>query len=145
MTVRATTISYQKRIIRQNMLRGLLFISPAILGFLIFTVFPIISSLFYSFTDYNILQPAKWIGFGNYSKLFQDKTFIISLQNTLFMVVIGLSFHLTFDLLIALLLNTKIRGISFFRTIFYLPTITPVVASSVLWLWIFNGRIGLLK
>lgn len=145
MSVHATTISYQKRITRHNTLRGLLFISPAILGFLIFTLFPIISSLYYSFTDYNILQPANLIGFGNYSKLFQDKTFIISLKNTLFMVVIGLTFHLTFDLLIALLLNTKIRGISIFRTIFYLPTITPIVASSVLWLWIFNGRIGLLN
>ena len=80
MTVRATTISYQERITRQNTLRGLLFISPAILGFLIFTLFPIISSLYYSFTDYNILQPANWIGLGNYSKLFQDKTFIISLE-----------------------------------------------------------------
>lgn len=145
MAVRASKFSYHERVARRNILRGLLFISPAILGFFIFTVFPIITSLYYSFTNYNILQPATWIGFENYSKLFQDRFFIISLKNTLFMVFIGLSIHFTFDFLIALLLNTKIRGISIFRTIFYLPTITPVVASAVLWLWIFNGRIGLLN
>lgn len=142
---RARNTNYQERIARQNLVKGLLFIAPAVLGFFIFIVFPIISSLYYSFTDYNILQPAKWIGLENYRKLFMDKTFILSLKNTLFIVVIGLSFHLTFDLLIALLLNTKVKGISIFRTIFYLPTITPVVASAVLWLWIFNGRIGLLN
>jgi multiple sugar transport system permease protein len=145
MAVRASKISYHERVARRNILRGLLFISPAILGFFIFTVFPIITSLYYSFTNYNILQPANWIGFENYQKLFQDRLFIISLKNTLFMVFIGLSIHFTFDFLIALLLNIKIRGISIFRTIFYLPTITPVVASAVLWLWIFNGRIGLLN
>ena len=145
MAVSTSAISYEKRIARQKMIRGLLFISPAIVGFLIFTLFPIITSLYYSFTNFNILQPARWVGLENYANLFQDDYFILSLENTLFMVVIGLSIHLTFDLLVALLLNVKIRGISIFRTIFYLPTITPVVASAVLWLLIFNGRIGLLN
>lgn len=145
MTLSASAVSYQKRIARQRLIRGLLFISPAILGFIIFTLVPVLTSLYYSFTNYDILQPARWVGLDNYVSLFQDHYFILSLQNTLFMVVIGLSIHLTFDLLVALLLNVRIRGISIFRTIFYLPTITPVVASAVLWLLIFNGRIGLLN
>lgn len=145
MAVSVSAISYEKRIARQRLLRGLLFISPAIVGFFIFTLLPILTSLYYSLTDFNVLQPPQWVGLDNYISLFQDDYFILSLKNTLFMVVIGLSIHLTFDLLVALLLNVKIRGISIFRTIFYLPTITPVVASAVLWLLIFNGRIGLLN
>src|SRR4051794_4835721 len=102
MAVRASKFSYHERVARRNILRGLLFISPAILGFFIFTVFPIITSLYYSFTNYNILQPANWIGLENYNKLFQDRLFILSLKNPLFMVFIGLSIHFTFDFLIAL-------------------------------------------
>jgi multiple sugar transport system permease protein len=130
---------------RRELVKGLLFISPAILGFLAFTVYPIVQSLYYSFTDYNVLQPPLWAGFENYTKLFGDRLFTVSLLNTLFMVVVGLPVHLLFDFLMALLLNTKIRGLSVYRTIFYLPSITPVVATAVLWLWIFNAQYGLLN
>jgi len=123
---------------------GLLFISPAIIGFLIFTLYPIIMSFYYSFTDYDILQDPLWIGVDNYRDLItRDKTFRIAIVNTFYMVVIGLPIHLTFDFLIALLLNTKIRGRSIYRTIFYMPTITPVVATAILWLWIYNPQYGL--
>jgi multiple sugar transport system permease protein len=130
---------------RRELAKGLLFISPAIVGFLVFTVYPLIRSLYYSFTDYNILQPPLWIGFENYSRLFNDRLFTVSLINTLFMVVIGLPIHLVFDFMMALLLNTKIRGLSMYRTVFYLPSITPIVATAVLWLWIFNAQYGLLN
>jgi multiple sugar transport system permease protein len=133
------------RLQRRELVKGLLFISPAILGFLAFTVYPIFQSLYYSFTDYNILQPPSWIGFENYTELFADRLFTLSLRNTLYMVAIGLPIHLVFDFMMALLLNTKIRGLSVYRTIFYLPSITPIVATAVLWLWIFNAQYGLLN
>ena len=135
----------QSRRQRRDLAKGLLFISPAIVGFLIFTVYPIFRSLYYSFTDYNILQPPLWLGFDNFSTLFGDRIFRIGLRNTLFMVVIGLPIHLVFDFVMALLLNTKIRGLSMYRTVFYLPSITPIVATAVLWLWMFNAQYGLLN
>ena len=91
------------------------------------------------------LQSPLWIGFENYTKLFQDRLFVTSLRNTAYMVFIGLPIHLAFDFGMALLLNTKIRGLSIYRTIFYLPSITPIVATAVLWLWIFNAQYGLLN
>jgi len=130
---------------RRELAKGLLFISPAIVGFIAFAVYPIVQSFYYSFTDYNVLQSPLWLGTRNYSRLFQDRLFQLSLRNTLFMVVVGLPIHLVFDLLMALLLNTKIKGLSVYRTLFYLPSITPVVASAVLWLWIFNAQYGLLN
>jgi multiple sugar transport system permease protein len=135
----------RSRLQRRELVKGLLFISPAIVGFLAFTVYPIVQSLYYSFTDYNVLQPPLWTGFENYTRLFGDRLFTLSLLNTLFMVVVGLPVHLLFDFLMALLLNTKIRGLSVYRTVFYLPSITPVVATAVLWLWIFNAQYGLLN
>jgi len=130
---------------RRTLLTGLLFISPAILGFFIFTLFPIVQSFYFSFTDYNILQSPLWIGVQNYKNLLKDEIFLLSIRNTLYMVLIGLPIHILFDLFVAFLLNTKVRGLSIFRTIFYLPSITPVVAGAVLWLWIFNGKVGLLN
>lgn len=130
---------------KRELLKGLLFISPAIVGFFAFAAWPIFQSLYYSFTDYSVLQSPYWTGFDNYTRLFRDRLFTLSLRNTLFMVVIGLPIHLAFDLLMAMLLNTKIRGLSVFRTIFYLPSITPIVATAVLWLWIFNAQYGLLN
>jgi multiple sugar transport system permease protein len=130
---------------RANLIKGLIFISPAIIGFLIFTVFPVIQSFYFSLTDYDILQPPSMIGLDNYKALFVDQNFIKALSNTMYMVLIGLPIHLVFDLSVALLLNAKVRALSILRTIFYMPSITPVVAGTVLWLLIFNGRIGLLN
>lgn len=123
---------------------GIAFISPAIIGFLAFTVYPVLMSLYYSFTDYDILQPPLWIGLDNYRDLItRDKTFKIAIWNTVYMVVIGLPIHLVFDFLMAMLLNVKIRGRSLYRTIFYMPSITPIVATAILWLWIYNPQYGL--
>ena len=143
--MKSQRINYHRRIERANLIKGLIFISPAIIGFLIFTVFPVIQSFYFSLTDYDILQPPSFIGLENYVNLFKDQMFLKSLTNTLYMVFIGLPIHLVFDLSVALLLNAKVRALSALRTIFYMPSITPVVASTVLWMLIFNGRIGLLN
>ena len=129
----------------RDLLIGLAFISPAIVGLAVFTVLPMVQSLYYSFTDYNILQPPFWIGFKNYERLFNDRVFWVSLNNTLIMVLVGLPAHLVFNLVMAMLLNTKIRGLSIYRTIFYVPSITPLVGSAIVWMWIFNGQYGILN
>lgn len=124
---------------------GLAFISPALLGFFVFYAWPIAQSLYYSFTDYDVLQPPSWTGWENYRDLLADRVFGIAMRNTLYMVLIGLPVHIVFDLLIALLLNARIRGLAIYRTIFYLPSITPVVASTIVWLWLFNGQYGIIS
>ncbi len=129
----------------QSFLVGLAFISPAVIGFLAFAAWPIVQSLYYSFTDYNVLQPPNFIGLDNYRDLVNDRIYHTALFNTFYMVVIGLPIHLIFDFLMALLLATQIRGLSLYRTIFYLPSITPVVAAAIVWLWIFNGQYGILN
>ncbi len=142
---KSPTINYHRRIERRNLIVGLIFISPAIIGFLIFTLIPVIQSLYFSLTDYDILQPPSMVWLQNYKDLFKDQMFLKALSNTLYMVLIGLPIHLIFDLSVAILLNAKVRALAFLRTVFYLPSITPVVASTVLWMLIFNGRIGLLN
>ena len=136
---------WASKVQRRAFMMGMLFISPAIVGFLVFTLVPLIRSFYFSFTDYNILQPETWVGLDNFATLLKDEVFLISLRNTLYMVLIGLPIHILFDIGVAFLLNVKVRGLSILRTIFYLPSITPVVASTVLWLLIFNGQIGLLN
>jgi multiple sugar transport system permease protein len=130
---------------RRNLLMGLLFISPALIGLALFTIWPMIQSLYYSFTNYNILRPPFWIGWENYEDLFQDRIFWIGLSNTLIMVAVALPLHLIFNLGMAFLLNSKIRGQAIYRTIFYIPSITPVVAAAIVWMWIFNGQYGILN
>jgi multiple sugar transport system permease protein len=143
--LKLTPTQFERPSNKRDLVKGLLFITPAIIGFLAFALYPFLQSLYYSFTDYNILEPARWVGWENYTHLLKDDLFWQSLYNTFFMVVIGLPIHLIFNLLIALLLNTKIKGQSVFRAIFYLPSITPIVASVVVWMWIFNSQYGLLN
>lgn len=131
---------------RRRILTGLLFISPAIIGFIVFIAYPLIASFYYSLTRYDVLSAPRWVGFANYQQLFtRDETFRKGIENTLFMVLIGLPIHLLFDLFVALLLNLKIRGLPIYRTIFYMPSVVPAVVSAILWLWIFNGQYGLLN
>ncbi len=126
-------------------LKGLAFCALWILGLTVFTAYPVAASLFYSFCDYSVLQSPVWIGPGNYAGLLRDDVFWISLGNTLFYAGFSVPLGLAVALALALLLNSGIRGIALFRTLFYLPAIVPLVASSMLWLWMFNGDYGLLN
>ncbi len=124
---------------------GLLFISPWLAGFFIFTLYPIIASLYFSFCQYRVLTPPHWIGFQNYIDMFTDRDyFMTSLYNTFFMFI-ELPIALILAVAIALLLNQKVSGISVFRTIYYLPSVVPTVASAVLWLWVLNPQYGLIN
>ncbi len=132
---------------------GYFFISPWIVGFLIFTAGPMIASIALSFTDYDIasLRP---VGIANYAKLLWrsnplgghgDPQFYQSLGNTFYYALIAVPLGLTGSLLLAVLLNQKLKGLSFFRTAYYLPSLVPAVASSLLWIWIFQPETGLLN
>ncbi len=130
---------------RRQFLTGILFISLWIIGFFAFTLYPMIASLYYSFTEYHLKRPPEWIGLSNYVNLFQDPLFWKSLYNTTYMVVIGVPLSLLVSFICALLLNIKVRGQSIYRVIYFLPSIVPTVASTLLWLWILNPNSGLLN
>jgi multiple sugar transport system permease protein len=124
---------------------GLAFISPWLIGLLIFTLYPILASLYYSFCDYRVLSPPHWVGFRNYVELFTDHDYFLkSLWNTAFMFL-ELPLALACGLAIALLLNLKLRGMAFFRTLYYMPSVVPTVAASILWLWLLNPDYGLVN
>jgi len=128
----------------KRLITGLLFISPWIVGFLAFTLYPILASLYYSLCDYRILSPPRFVGLANYSTLVRDEYFWRSLFNTAFMFI-ELPIAVALGIGIAMLLNQAVRGLPFFRTIFYLPAIVPTVAVSMLWLWMFNPDLGLMN
>jgi multiple sugar transport system permease protein len=131
---------------RHDLRNGLLFAAPAIVGFLLFVAYPILASVYYSFTSYSILQPGRWVGLENYRELLtDDPVFYTTLFNTAYMAVFTIPLSIIIAMGLAMLLNLKIRGLSIYRTIFYLPTIVPFVASSLLWLWIFNPQYGLIN
>jgi len=134
------------RVERRNLRTGLLFISPWLVGFLAFNLYPAIASLYYSFTNFKILQEPRWIGLDNYSALINDPLFWKSLTNTLYLTVIGVPLAVVVALGIALLLNRKgIRGIGIFRTIFYLPVVIPGVAAAILWIFLLSPINGLVN
>jgi len=119
--------------------------APWIIGFIIFGGGPMLYSLVISFCDYDILNPPRLIGLHNYRWMFtQDRLFSLSFRNTLFMTI-GVPLNMAASLAVALLLNTRIRGMAVWRTFFYLPAIVPMVAASILWIWIFNPEGGLLN
>ncbi|MFC6316055.1 carbohydrate ABC transporter permease [Lapidilactobacillus achengensis] len=120
-----------------------LFISPWLLGFFIFTAGPMIYSLFISLTDFSGIGSAKFVGLANYAKMFTgDPLFWKSLWNTFVYTIFGVPLGLIAGYLLALLLNTKVKGLGVWRTIFYLPSLVPAVASSLLWLLIFQPDFG---
>lgn len=134
------------RMEKRNLRNGILFASPWIIGFLGFTLYPIFMSIYYSFCRFDAITKPHWAGLENYHTLiYSDPLFWKSLTNTFYMVLIGLPTALLFALFIAILLNQKIKGLAFYRTVFYLPSITPVVASSILWLWLLNPQMGLVN
>ncbi len=130
---------------KRHLRNGLLFCGPWLVGLTVFTAYPVGASLFYSFCDYSVLQAPVWAGLDNYRRMAQDTLFWLSLKNTLVFAALALPGGLVVALALALLLNTGVRGLPFFRAVFYLPSIVPLVASAMLWLWIFNGKFGLLN
>lgn len=136
-------------IARQHTINGLLFTAPAIVGLALLTVYPLVASLYYSFCSYSALKPPIWVGLGNYRLIWRDLThhglLFESIWNTIYYSVFAVPLGIVAAFLLALLLNQKVRGQAFFRTLFYVPSVVPVVASSVLWLWLLNPQHGLVN
>jgi multiple sugar transport system permease protein len=130
---------------RREAIGGFLFILPWIVGFLVFTLGPIVASFYYSLTNYQVVKPPVWIGLANYRRLMEDDLFWQSLKVTSIYVAVSVPLGLVLSFLVALLMNQNVKGIGFWRTVFYLPNLVPLVGSTMLWLWIFNPEFGLLN
>ncbi len=130
---------------RRQLVKGLAFISPWIVGFLGFTLLPILLSLYYSFCEYSLLQRPVWVGLQNYRDLMADPVFWRTLWNTAYFAAFSLPGGMCVSVGLALLLNQNIRGQAVYRTIVFLPSLVPIVASSMLWLWLFNAKLGLIN
>jgi multiple sugar transport system permease protein len=124
---------------------GILMALPAILGFAIFTIGPMVASFFFSLTDWQIGGSPSFVGLDNYSAMVNDELFWKSLSATTYYTLGAVPLTLIVSFAVAMLLNQKARGLSLWRTIFYLPTLVPAIANVVLWIWIFNPDFGLLN
>jgi multiple sugar transport system permease protein len=124
---------------------GYLFILPFILGFLLWFLVPALTAVWLTFFDWNMIRDPVYIGLENFGEVFRDRLFIQSLKATAYYTLGSVPVSLVLGFLIALLLNTKVRGMSVFRTIFYLPSIVPAVANAVLWNFVFNTEFGLVN
>lgn len=130
---------------RKEAVAGLTFASPWLIGFVAFMAYPLIASVYYSFCDYSVLRKPVFIGADNYVELWNDEVFWIALKNTFVYAAIALPIGLVISIALALLLNTNVKGMAIYRTIFYIPSLVPMVSLAMLWLWIFNGEQGLLN
>ena len=126
---------------------GLFFISPWIAGFCVFTLYPALASVYFSFTDFNAINLSpKWVGLDNYVNLFKyDDKFWTSLEVTAKYVAMLVVSATVVDIIAAVLLNMKVRGLSFYRTMLFLPVVVPTVAAIMAWVWILNPKHGLIN
>lgn len=124
---------------------GWLFAAPWVVGFTLLMVYPLVSSLVASFTNYSILRQPKFIGVDNYVELSKDTVFHQSLANTLLYALGAVPLGTVLAIALALLLNAKVKGMPVYRTLLFLPTLVPMVAQATLFLWVFNGDYGILN
>ncbi len=138
--MRKVRLSEQQR----NNRNGFLFALPWIVGFLSFHVYPLISSLYYSFTEFNPVKAPKWVGLSNFQDIFSDPLVLKALQNTLFMAFVSTPINLAVALLLATIVSRNFRGRGFVRTMFFLPSVIPMVAATMVWIWMFTPDYGLI-
>lgn len=143
MAARRTKRSYSLR--TREAVAGYIVIAPAAIGFVVFVAGPVIASFVLSFTRYDILTSPHWTGLQNYRTMVKDPLFWQSLKVTAIAAVIGLPLNLVLSLGLAMLLNRRIRGISFWRTVYYLPAVVSGAAVAVLWVWILNPEFGVVN
>jgi multiple sugar transport system permease protein len=130
----------------RDALTGYAMASPWFIGFLLFTLGPILLSIYYSFSFFQITTPPRWVGLTNYRILFfDDARYQLSLYNTIYFALLAVPLSIISSLILAVLMNQAIPGRSIFRTIYYLPSVVAGVANAMLWLWVFNPRYGLLN
>ena len=139
----AATITRSRR--RHRTRLGLLFVSPWILGFLAFYFYPFFATLYYSFTSFTGVGNPKLTGFANYTALFHDGLFRTALFNTFYYTAFEVPLSTVVAIGLAMLLNMDVRGRAFYRTLFYIPSIVPIVASSIIFVWIFQPSFGVVN
>jgi len=131
---------------RRADLYGYLFLAPWLLGFLIFTLGPLVASLGLSFTKYNLLKPPRWVGLDNFQQaLFEDDQFYPSIARTFYFALLSVPTGLIGSLILAILLNIKVKGTVIFRTLFYMPSLVPIVAAAILFGWLLHPDWGLVN
>jgi multiple sugar transport system permease protein len=130
---------------RRKLLTGLSFSSPWLIGLCVFLLYPLGAAFYYSLCDYSVLLPPVFVGIGNYVELFQDKLFWKSLWNTSFFALGAVGLSIVTALTLALLLNSKVKGVAMYRTAFFLPSLMPLVAGSMLWQTMYSGQGGIIN
>ena len=129
----------------RNNLNGFLFALPWIIGFLCFSVYPLLTSLYYSFTEFNPVVAPKWIGLENFKFIFNDPLVYKSMGNTLFMAFVSTPINLFIALLLATVVNGKFKGRGVVRTVFFMPSIIPMIAATMIWIWMFDPTYGFIN
>ncbi len=137
--------NFQSNINKNDKLTAMIFILPAVLGTLIFIVIPVIFSFSLSFVNWDLLSPITFAGVNNYKDVLTDKTFLQVLSNTFVFAISTSVFSVIIPLVLACILNSKIRGSNFYKTAYFLPFITPMIVIAIVWQWIFDPNIGLLN
>ncbi|MBC2595168.1 sugar ABC transporter permease [Ruficoccus amylovorans] len=130
---------------KRNLRVGLIFISPWLAGFILMSLYPLISSGYYSLTDYSVLSKPVYTGLDNYRELMRDELFWQSLWNTFYFAALSIPINLVSAILLAVLLNFDLPGKKIFRTVYFLPSLVPMVCLGVLWQWMLNGQMGLIN
>ncbi|MFT5087449.1 MAG: multiple sugar transport system permease protein [Candidatus Latescibacterota bacterium] len=141
---RVATLNLQRR----NTRYFFLFISPWLVGFVVFVLGPMLSSIYLSFTKYSISDPPRWVGLDNYDVIFKgwEPSFYNSVEVTIVYSLLAVPLGILIALLAALLLNVEqIKGMSYYRTVFFLPSLLPAVATTITWAFVFNPKYGYLN
>lgn len=131
-----------KKTERRDNINGFLFALPWIVGFFCFSLIPLLTSLYYSFTSFNPVKAPEWVGLENYQYLLKDPLVLKSLKNTLFMAFVSTPINLFIAMLLASLLNGKYKGRGIVRTLFFMPSIIPMIAATMVWIWMFDPTYG---
>ncbi|GAA3227307.1 carbohydrate ABC transporter permease [Dactylosporangium siamense] len=130
---------------RRPTMIGLAFLSPWLLGFLAFTLYPVLATLYYSFTDYSLFGTPQWVGLDNYRELTHDSTFVQAFTNTLVFTALVVPLSIVLAISLALLLHRPARGLAAYRTIIFAPSIVPAAATAAIWMWLLNPQFGLVN
>ena len=146
MTTHAPARTHWSPMRRREAIEGILYLSPWIIGFVVFVAGPLLASLYLGFTKYNVLRPAQWIGVQNYVTAFtQDPLFLPSIWRTFYYALLSVPLAMAGSLVVALLLNQKLWATTMWRTFYFLPTLTPLLAVALLWRWMLNPDVGLVN
>ena len=124
---------------------GLAFVSPWLIHLSVFKIYPVIISLYYSFTDFIGINVAEWVGLRNYQAMFADPLFWLSIRNTLFYAAFTVVGILVFSIFLATVLSNDLKEISLWRSVVYFPSILPIFASSFIWMWVFQPHFGIIN